>query len=152
VKPKTRPESIASAAAPKTVRLGYSVSADEFYKRLPAKTQAALDRKLRAFGENLSIGKPLAKELIGFYRVTVGRIRAIAASSASSSIEAVLKLENGIVIVYVLHIGQRKAGSKDDPYDRAVQALARGDSDAIEVMRLLVEQVKAKGPAIFDSD
>ena len=45
-----------------------------------------------------------------------------------------------------------KPAPEADPYDRAVQALARGDSDAIEVMRLLVEQVKAKGPAIFDSD
>jgi mRNA-degrading endonuclease RelE of RelBE toxin-antitoxin system len=152
VKPKPRPASTPPAADPKTVRLGYSVSADEFYKRLPPKTQAALDRKLRAFGENPSIGKPLAKELIGFHRVTVGRIRAIAASSASSSIEAVLKIENGIVVVYVLYIGQRKAGSKDDPYERAVEALARGDSDAIEVLRRLVEQVKTEGTVILDSD
>jgi mRNA-degrading endonuclease RelE of RelBE toxin-antitoxin system len=140
------------AAATKAVRLGYSQAAFEFFEKLPTKTQEALERKLRTFGENPAIGKALSKELFGYYRVTVGRIRAIAASSASSSIEAILKIENEIVVVYVLSIGQRKAGSKGDPYERTAQALARGDSDAIEILRRLVEQVKTEGPAILDPD
>jgi mRNA-degrading endonuclease RelE of RelBE toxin-antitoxin system len=152
VKRKRSLPPVPAAAASKAVRLGYSQLAFEFFEKLPAKTQLALERKLRTFGENPAIGKALSKELFGYYRVTVGRIRAIAASSAASSIEAVLKIENGIVVVYVLYIGQRKAGSKDDPYERAVQALARGDIDAIEVLRRLVEQVKTEGPAILDSD
>jgi hypothetical protein len=58
-----------------------------------------------------------------------------------------------MVVVYVLFIGQRKTGSKGDPYERAVQALARADSDAIEAMRLLItnrasQGCKAEGPAI----
>jgi len=139
-------------ATAKAIRLGYSPAAQQIFERLPAKTQDGLDRKLRAFGENPAIGKPLVGKLIGYYRVTIGRVRAIAATSAISSIEAVLKIEDGIVVVYVLFIGHRKAEAKDDPYERAALAVDRGDSDAIEAMRLLIEQIKASGDTLLDSD
>ncbi len=131
--PKRRPAE-ATAAAPGAVRVGFSLEAKGAFDKLPAKVQAGLRRKFREFGENRTGAKPLVGALKGYHRVTYGRVRSI--------VEAIVKVADGIVIVHVLYLGLRKAGAGDDPYEvAAVKALKRGDPDAVEALKVLVQQL-----------
>jgi mRNA-degrading endonuclease RelE of RelBE toxin-antitoxin system len=115
------------------VRIGFSADAKAAFDKLPAKVRDGLRRKLRDFGTNQAIGKPLVGALQGYHRVTYGRIRAVA--------EVIARVADGIVIVHVLHVGLRKEGSASDPYETAaIEALKRGDPEAIALMETLVHQ------------
>jgi mRNA-degrading endonuclease RelE of RelBE toxin-antitoxin system len=115
------------------VRIGFSADAKAVFDKLPAKVRDGLRRKLRDFGANQAIGKPLVGALQGYYRVTYGRIRAVA--------EVLARVAGGIVVVHVLHIGMRKEGSASDPYETAaIEALKRGDPEAIALLEALVQQ------------
>ncbi len=83
----------------------------------------ALREKLVAFGRT-GAGKPLVKDLKGFHRVTVGRVRCIARRDAMGN----------VIVVYVLEVGLRKAAADDDAYELARKALAKGDIDVYEAM------------------
>ncbi len=133
--PKRRPtQTTVAAAPPGTVRIGFSPEAKGAFDKLPAKVQTGLRRKLREFGENQTGAKPLVGALKGYHRVTYGRVRSI--------VEAIVKIADGIVIVHVLYLGLRKAGAGDDPYEvAAVKALKRGDPDAVEALKVLVQQL-----------
>jgi hypothetical protein len=138
--PKRRPTaSITSAAAPTgAVRLGFSGEAKAVFEKLPVKVQDGLRRKLLAFGANPAIGKPLVGALRGYHRVTYGRVRSIAEVLAA---DVIAKVAAGIVVVHVLHIGLRKEGSANDPYEvAALEALKAGDPDAIALLETLVRQ------------
>lgn len=142
--PKRRPTASTPPAAPTAgaVRIGFSDVARADFEKLATKVQKGLRRKLREFGMNPAIGKPLVAELQGYRRVTYGRVRSIA--------EFVVKVTGRVVIVH--YVGLRKAGSSDDPYEAAaVAALNAGDRDAIAALEALVQQA-VHGPQTPDDD
>jgi len=133
--PKRRPTTGSPKAVPEAmrVRIGFSPEAKAAFDKLSTKVREGLRRKLRGFGANQAIGKPLVGALQGYHRVTYGRIRAVA--------EVIARVADGIVIVRVLHIGLRKEGSPSDPYETAaIEALKRGDPDAIALLEAMVQQ------------
>jgi len=134
--PKRRPTASSPPAAPSgagRVRIGLSAGAKAVFDKLPVKVRDGVRRKLHDFGTNQAIGKPLVGTLQGYHRITYGRIRAVA--------EAIARVADGIVIVHVLYVGLRKEGSASDPYETAaIEALKRGDPEAIALMEALVHQ------------
>lgn len=139
--PKRRPiPSDSPSAAPGAVgvRVGFSAEAKAIFEKLPAKVRDGLRRKLRDFGTNQAIGKPLIGALQGYSRITYGRVRAI--------VEAIARVADGVVIVHILYVGLRKEGSASDPYEAAaIEALTRGDPEAISLMEALVHQALHEG-------
>jgi len=135
MKPRKPPATKASqpSSPVNAVRLGFSQDAQAVYDLLPPKVQSGLDAKLREFGKNPNVGKPLIKTLSGYHRVTYGRIRAI-------SIRSIASVSAGIVVVQTLTIGQRKEGSKNDPYELATAALRKRDPEVISALEILVQQ------------
>ncbi len=136
MKRKPRPTATPEAAAKQAVRIGFSSGAAAVFMGLSDKVKAGLRRKLRDFGENPAIGKPLVGELKGYHRVTYGRVRTV-------SMRIVVSIVNGIVLVHVLHVGLRKDGAADDPYQIAAAALVRRDPDALAALEALVQQLQA---------
>ena len=139
------PQASTPAAGPTgAVRLGFAPDAKAVFEKLPAKVHDGLRRKLRDFGANPAVSKPLVCELQGYYRVTYGRMRSIA--------EVVAETAEGVVVVHVVYIGLRKEGSARDPYEvAAMAALQRADPDAVALMETLVYQV-LRGPQPPDTD
>ncbi|HEV3156566.1 MAG TPA: hypothetical protein VGZ00_04405 [Candidatus Baltobacteraceae bacterium] len=135
------------------VRIGFSPDARTAFDRLPSKVQDGMRRKLREFGANPSIGKPLIGELKGYHRVTYGRLRAISKALAPHFI-ATAKLEGSVVVVHVLEIGPRKEGSGDDPYERAaIASLKAGDHDAQALLEETIQQLQAGNlPEVEDDE
>jgi len=119
-----------------TIRLGFSPAARAAFDSFSNKVRSGIRRKLRDFGEDPAVGKPLVGALQGYHRITYGRVRTV-------SLRIIAKVEDDLVIVYVLHIGLRKAGASDDPYEIATAALARQDREALDVLEALVEQLHA---------
>jgi mRNA-degrading endonuclease RelE of RelBE toxin-antitoxin system len=125
------------------VRIGFSPDARATFERLPAKVRVGLRRKLREFGINPDVGKPLIGELAGYRRVTYGRLRAISKATRPYAV-AIAKIEGSIVIVHVLTIGARKEGSGDDPYERAaIAALQAGDDEVGALLEQVLLQLRA---------
>jgi mRNA-degrading endonuclease RelE of RelBE toxin-antitoxin system len=114
-----------SAGASVVVQIGWAPNAREAFDRLPAKAQAGIRRKLEDFGA-AGAGKPLVRGLKGFQRVTYGRLRCIAT-----------RADGPIILVYVLEVGLRKAGSDDDAYELARRALDSGDPEIVEALNEL---------------
>jgi len=123
------------------VRIGFSRDARAVFEGLSTGVRAGLRRKLRDFGGNPAVGKPLVGALKGYHRITYGRLRAVA------HLQIVATVSDGVVIVFVLYIGLRSAGSRDDPYELAAEALRRGEADAIEALELMVQQHHAGDPS-----
>jgi mRNA-degrading endonuclease RelE of RelBE toxin-antitoxin system len=124
------------AAPPRAVRVGYSPEARAALDALPRKVRDGLRRKLRDFGTNPAIGKPLVGVLQGYHRVTYGRVRSIA--------EVIVRVANDLTIVMVLYVGLRKAGAADDPYEvAAIEALKAQDPDAVAAMEAMIAQLLA---------
>lgn len=119
------------------VRLGFSPGARAQFEGLPEKIKTGLRRKLRDFGQNPGLGKPLVGVLQGYHRITYGRLRTIA-------MRVVASISDGIVLVHVLWVGQRKEGASDDAYERAaIAALRAGEADAHSALELLLQQLAA---------
>jgi mRNA-degrading endonuclease RelE of RelBE toxin-antitoxin system len=142
---KRRPTTETTPQAPALqpeVRIGFSPGAQSQFDGLPAKVRAGLRRKLHEFGENPALGKPLVGPLQGYHRVTYGRVRAIA-------MQMIASFADGIVVVHVLWVGLRKAGSSDDAYERAaIAALRAGDPDAHAILEQLLQvEMTADGTA-----
>jgi hypothetical protein len=114
--------------------------------------RAGLRRKLRDFGENPAIGKPLIGELQGYHRVTYGRVRAI--SKALPEVVVTIERADGFIVVFVLEVGPRKDGAPDDPYERAaIAALRSGDRDAQTLLEQVIHQLHAGLlPEVEDDD
>lgn len=112
----------------KLVRIGFVRSANTQFKALPSKIQSQLLRKLKELGLNPALGKPLVGELKGCRRISFGRIR------------CVTRVAEGVAVVLVIVIAQRRAGSSDDPYQLATEMLASGEA---EVQELLEHHVRA---------
>jgi|GEM_PF-5545060 mRNA-degrading endonuclease RelE of RelBE toxin-antitoxin system len=110
---------IPSAAPKGAARLAFSRAALAEFKKLPEKVQMGLRRKLLDFGITPAIGKPLVGSLKGYHRVTYGRLRTIATVSE--------KAADGAMVVVALHIGLRKEGSQNDPYEVAAAKALKGD-------------------------
>jgi mRNA-degrading endonuclease RelE of RelBE toxin-antitoxin system len=133
--PKRRPsaprdkDAVKAAEQPHAeyLEIGFSDSARASFDGLSVKEQNGLVRKFRALAQNPASGKPLTGELHGYYRVTLGRIR------------AVVRTAERVFVVYVLTIGPRKAGSKLDPYVVAIECLKRGDEDIRAAFAQLIE-------------
>jgi mRNA-degrading endonuclease RelE of RelBE toxin-antitoxin system len=123
------------AASPKAVRIGFAPEAREAFQRLSLKVRNGLRRKLKDIGANEVLGKPLVRELQGFRRVSYGRLRAVA------YVDLIIKTTGDVTVVIVVRIGPRAEGSRRDPYRVAVEALGRGDKDAIELLNLIVREV-----------
>ena len=131
------------------VRIGFAPDAGAAFHRLAPKAQAGLRAKLKAFGLNPSLGKPLVGQLQGYHRVTYGRVRSIAKAVEA---EAIVRVAAGVVIVHVLWLGLRKQGASDDPYEvAAVKALRQGDPDARQLLEALVRRT-LQNPALVDED
>ena len=149
MKPKRKPRSTASKATPKkngAVRIGYDREAQAVFDALPAKVQEGLDRKLRDFAANPGLGKPLVGDLLGYHRVLYGRIRTV-------SLRATAKVVDGLVVVFVLEVGLRKEGSREDPYVLARRALKRGDVDAQHAVELIVASfLKGDAPELEENE
>jgi hypothetical protein len=136
MKPKRRsaattPQVTSSA----TIRIGFSEDAKVVFDGFSPKVRHGLRNKLREFGVNPANAKPLVGALKGYHRVTYGRVRAIAASS----VEALVSMTDGIILVHVLYVGLRKQGAKDDSYEVAAAAIRAGEPDAIEAMELILQ-------------
>ncbi len=130
---KRRPRVTANAVVPiRTIRIGFAPEAAVSFRRLSAKEQGGLRRKLRDFGTSPALGKPLTDELRGYHRITFGRLRTITLRVAETTSD---------VVVYVLYIGLRRQGAKDDPYEVATAAIRRGDPSAVEVMEQLIQHM-----------
>ncbi len=144
--PKRRPKRSTPAAAPSgVVRVGFSSGALAFFNKLPAKVRDGLRRKLRDFGMNPAIGKPLIGDLQRYRRVTYGRVRSIA--------EAVVTNALGAITVYVLHIGLRKEGSADDAYEAAaIEALKRRDPEVFTLIETEVHQALERQQPPYDNE
>jgi mRNA-degrading endonuclease RelE of RelBE toxin-antitoxin system len=155
MKSKPRAKKTVPAATPQqaVVKIGFSPDARAAFERLPAKVQAGLRRKLREFGLNPAIGKPLIADLKGYHRVTYGRLRAIS-KAVGPYVVATAKAEGGIIIVHVLEIGPRKEGSGDDPYERAaIAALQAGDREAQALLERTIQQLHAGNlPEVEEDD
>lgn len=146
MKRKPRSRATPEAAAKQAVRIGFSSGAAAVFKSLSGKVKAGLRRKLRDFGENPALGKPLVGALKGYHRVTYGRVRTV-------SMRIVASVVDGIVLVHVLHIGLRKDGAADDPYEVAAAALARHDPDALAALEELVQKLQAgELPELADAE
>ena len=118
------------------VRIGFAPGAHAAFDAFSNKVKAGLRRRLREFGKNPAIGKPLIGALQGYYQITYGRIRTV-------SLRIVVSREDETVLVHVLHIGLRKAGAADDPYEIAAAAFGRQDRDAITLIEELARQFQA---------
>ena len=94
--------------------------------QLPPKVRRGLLSKagnLRRADDARSAGKPLVGPLLGYYRITYGRYRAIYEVKEE-------KIANGAVLVHVricfLAAGKRKARDKKDIYNIAVKLVELG--------------------------
>jgi mRNA-degrading endonuclease RelE of RelBE toxin-antitoxin system len=140
------PATTAEAVPAGTVRLAFSSEARAIFSRLPQKQQAGLRRKLREFGADPALGKPLTGALQGYQRVTLGRLRAIALHVI------VRATEDGLIVVYVLHVDRRAEGSRSDPYVVATDAIRRGEEDALTLLDLIVRRLRQVGPDAIEDE
>ncbi len=104
------------------VRIGFVRSADNEFKRLSAKIQKGLLSKLKAVALKPSLAKPLIGPLHGCCRVTYGRLR------------CVVRLADGMAVVLVMVVAQRKAGAKDDAYALATDYVASNRAAVDEIL------------------
>jgi mRNA-degrading endonuclease RelE of RelBE toxin-antitoxin system len=125
--PHAAPDAQEVATEQTYVQVGFDDDAKAIFDRFSAKERNGLLRKLAELARNPDGGKPLIKGLLGYYRVTYGRIRAVARTA-----------EN-VLVVYVLWVAPRHAGSKKDPYAVASARLKRGDKDVREAFAKLIE-------------
>ena len=127
------PSPAVSTSGAVQVRIGFSAEAKAVFDKHPTKVREGLRRKLRDFGTNQAIGKPLVGALLGYHRITYGRIRAVA--------EVLARVAEGTVVVHVLYVGLRKEGSASDPYETAaIEALKGSDPEAIALLEAVAYQ------------
>jgi mRNA interferase RelE/StbE len=122
VRERKRTEVKSAVAAPSpTVKVGFALSARAAWDALDPKVRDSLREKIRAFGLDPRLGKPLTGDLKGCHRVTHGRVR------------CVVRRAEEITVVLVIAVGVRKEGSKKDPYafSKHVLDMAQEDFDAL---------------------
>lgn len=110
------------------VRIGFVPEAETNFKALNEKERDGLLRKIKAAVLNPHLAKPLTGKLAGCSRVTYGRIRCI------------IRIAEGVAVALVLVASQRKGGSPQDAYAKAMGYLtSHGD----EAQRLLALHIRA---------
>lgn len=112
-----------STTASRGVEIGFAPEAKAGFDELDPKAQKGMRRKLQAYGENPSLGKPLVRDLRSFHRVTYGRVR------------CVTKAADGIILV--LFCGLRKSDAVDDSYEIASAALASNDPEIVRALQTI---------------
>jgi mRNA-degrading endonuclease RelE of RelBE toxin-antitoxin system len=103
---------------PGHVAIGYTPQARRAFEGLSRKAQDGLEKKLVKLALNPELGKPLIRELSGYLTETYGRVRAI------------VRLQEGVAVVFVLVLAPRREGSREDPYAIARAALANHEAEA----------------------
>lgn len=109
-------------------RIGFVQSAAADFRRLPEKARNGLMAKLKELAFHPDCGKPLTGALQGCSRVTYGRLR------------CVVRVAEGVAVVLVLVVAERKAGSRDDAYEVATEVVAKNEPGTQD---LLARHVRA---------
>jgi mRNA-degrading endonuclease RelE of RelBE toxin-antitoxin system len=109
-------------------RIGFVKSAAEEFRTQPEKIQRGLMSKLKELAFHPESGKPLTGDLQGCCRVTYGRLRCVA------------RVAEGVAVVLVLVVAERKAGSRDDAYRVAAEVVS---TNSPGVTDLLARHVRA---------
>lgn len=122
------PEPPREVSAGPRARIGFVRSAASEFHAQSAKTQRGLMAKLKELAFNPQLGKPLTGALRGCARVTYGRMR------------CVVRVAEGVAVVLVLVVAERKAGSREDAYAVATELVAANEP---EVKDLLAKHVRA---------
>jgi mRNA-degrading endonuclease RelE of RelBE toxin-antitoxin system len=122
------PEPPGAANPGQKARIGFVKSAAEEFRAQPERIQRGLMGKLKELAFHPESGKPLTGALQGCCRVTYGRLRCVA------------RVAEGVAVVLVLVVAQRKAGSRDDAYRIATDVVATNEPG---VKDLLARHIRA---------
>ncbi|MDE2573154.1 MAG: hypothetical protein KGM44_11640 [bacterium] len=85
------------------------------FERLTKREREAMTAKLKGLALNPALGKPLRGTLSGYYRISYGRLRAVVRSDGKNP------------LLFVVMLGVRTAGKRDDVYERALAALRQAE-------------------------
>lgn len=92
-----------------------SQSAHTVFERLTQRERDAMAAKLKILARNPALGKPLVGALSGYYRISYGRLRAVVRSDGKTP------------LLFVVMLGIRAGGKRDDVYARALAALRNAE-------------------------